>query len=924
MSRDLYYPYVKDEKGDLKPQEVDSALRTIFDYIYALTGEFDRTTATSRTESEDFTRIWVASGSDTTTTGGTTPSTPVSQNTHPISHNIGFSTSAYNSISWTGGTVYFADGTSQTVSSGTVAGLTALTFYYFYIDLSLGSPSAIQNTTSASTASGTNKVLVAMAQTRDTGEAGCTIVPRWGNSIKVAGQDVIVEDLASIKDLLGTIQTGAVSSYLTLNAGAYLTVTPHDSTPAYLSFNDITISAPAASITLNIAPVTTNTGNVYIGTVSKHLTNFTVYAANAQLNVQDPATSNNWALIIADYDAAYMSTFSGAQWGSTAKQAYVEAYASSSEAKVRTLINTTNMFEVNAAGITMGTGSARVTYIGGVYYDWPSSQSVGTCVLQNDGAGNLSWVTGGAGDVVGPANAVYASVSPTANEIAEFDSATGKLLGSPEKFVRWEDGFTNAIVVRTQSGETVGKYAGLNFSVTASAAPGSANTAAQILGKIEDGDPNPLKGQLQFNVNTGDSLLNAAYIASDKVLYFAAGVGDKVSIHGNNKTYGMALNNSELTLYTNYTGSSATIKVRDGAWGGSIVGSLFPNGWFPGVSTGPATVEVGVTGVSGRRGEVRVYGGDSTAYLVMTRETGSPSYTYNTIRNVGNSGDNCIMALCGGAIDTDSGETFGANIGLFGEDVGAGTLHMSFGGMGLSGAGATGVFSISKIGTEYGAFNTYAVECLKIEGPTTMDETSAVTVRPGSWVRAYGTLAGNATAYLGSSSYPWNNVYGTNFTCYTAYLAGDSSVNLGSSGTYLLNGYVTNMYSTITDSDRVTINTRLSVQGSPGSYTNAIEIYGAETIGYFGNSAATCGLEMGSSNRAGILWLRAKTNATAKASVVILEDSSGNAYRLWFNTSGRFCTDASEPSLSGSHTHDETGTTTEAGGATELLWGQTY
>jgi len=51
----------------------------------------------------------------------------------------------------------------------------------------------------------------------------------------------------------------------------------------------------------------------------------------------------------------------------------------------------------------------------------PAADAVGVTVLQNDGAGNLSWVSDAGGDVVGPASSVD-------NAICLFDGVTGKLI----------------------------------------------------------------------------------------------------------------------------------------------------------------------------------------------------------------------------------------------------------------------------------------------------------------------------------------------------------------------------------------------------------------------------------------------------------------------------------------------------------------
>lgn len=71
----------------------------------------------------------------------------------------------------------------------------------------------------------------------------------------------------------------------------------------------------------------------------------------------------------------------------------------------------------------------NIIKINNVTTNWPSSQGSANTYLKNDGSGNLSWasVSGGSGDVVGPASSVDGDVST-------FNGTTGKLIRSEAKF----------------------------------------------------------------------------------------------------------------------------------------------------------------------------------------------------------------------------------------------------------------------------------------------------------------------------------------------------------------------------------------------------------------------------------------------------------------------------------------------------------
>ncbi len=95
------------------------------------------------------------------------------------------------------------------------------------------------------------------------------------------------------------------------------------------------------------------------------------------------------------------------------------SYASSTYA----ILNANNIF--TGANTFQGTTtlSAATTTINGVTYYWPNTQAVGTKILQNDGSGNLTWVsdqTGGSGTLSGG----------TKGYVMVWSSSTGATIGT--------------------------------------------------------------------------------------------------------------------------------------------------------------------------------------------------------------------------------------------------------------------------------------------------------------------------------------------------------------------------------------------------------------------------------------------------------------------------------------------------------------
>ena len=110
-----------------------------------------------------------------------------------------FSASDYNTVAWTLGTFTASDGTSYSIVAGNTVNITALT--YIYLDIAV-SETVLQTTTTATTAVGNGKVLIAVAQNNSDTTSKATFQVfggSGGNSVMV---DNIVANSASTNEFV--------------------------------------------------------------------------------------------------------------------------------------------------------------------------------------------------------------------------------------------------------------------------------------------------------------------------------------------------------------------------------------------------------------------------------------------------------------------------------------------------------------------------------------------------------------------------------------------------------------------------------------------------------------------------------------------------------------------------------------------------
>lgn len=101
-----------------------------------------------------------------------------------------FSATNYRVIAWTAGTFTASDGTAYTISAGNTGNMTAVT--YIYLDIAI-STTVLQSTTTAATAIGNGKVLIAVASNNTDTTSDATVQVFGGTG----GQILLVDNISA-------------------------------------------------------------------------------------------------------------------------------------------------------------------------------------------------------------------------------------------------------------------------------------------------------------------------------------------------------------------------------------------------------------------------------------------------------------------------------------------------------------------------------------------------------------------------------------------------------------------------------------------------------------------------------------------------------------------------------------------------------
>lgn len=125
-----------------------------------------------------------------------------------------FTATGQQSVSWTSGTLRFKDGTSFSISSGSMSGLSTSVPTYLYFDKAV-STTALQNSTTASNAVGQNKVLMGSFQGNSaSGKLAIFQVfgGAGGQSPYISGQNIVAGSIFAANIAAGTITANEIAT----------------------------------------------------------------------------------------------------------------------------------------------------------------------------------------------------------------------------------------------------------------------------------------------------------------------------------------------------------------------------------------------------------------------------------------------------------------------------------------------------------------------------------------------------------------------------------------------------------------------------------------------------------------------------------------------------------------------------------------
>jgi hypothetical protein len=110
-----------------------------------------------------------------------------------------FSSTDYNTVAWATGTITLLDGTTYSITAGNTGNIAALTYIYLNIAVSL---TVLQTTTTAATAVGTGKILIAVASPNADTTSKATFQAFGGSGGQLLTVDSIAANSASVNEFI--------------------------------------------------------------------------------------------------------------------------------------------------------------------------------------------------------------------------------------------------------------------------------------------------------------------------------------------------------------------------------------------------------------------------------------------------------------------------------------------------------------------------------------------------------------------------------------------------------------------------------------------------------------------------------------------------------------------------------------------------
>ena len=234
---------------------------------------------------------------------------------HSVSHNLVFSATDFNTVAWASGTVTNSAGTNYSITGSNTGNMAALTYIYLDTDVST---TALQTTTTYSTAVGDNKILLAVAE--DAADSSSLAFFQVFDGI--GGISVNAEHIANLSITAALISnltiTAAQIANLSLNSGKMTLSDDANFAQGILvngSFESWTAGTAAA-------------GTALTGTVAKTASSATLTGTStlflSELKVGDtirvPGTANETAEVTAiasDTSLTVLSAFANTASGQT-------------------------------------------------------------------------------------------------------------------------------------------------------------------------------------------------------------------------------------------------------------------------------------------------------------------------------------------------------------------------------------------------------------------------------------------------------------------------------------------------------------------------------------------------------------------------------------------------------------------------------
>lgn len=145
--------------------------------------------------------------SSATITGGTITTNALNVALYGWSTNIAFTSASATQVNWAAGSIRVQNGTTYSIGAGNTGAMAALT--YIYLDTAV-STTALQTTTTYSTATGDGKILIAVAQNHASNGAS-VLVYGGGQPIINGGDQITASSILAANIAAGTITSNEIT-----------------------------------------------------------------------------------------------------------------------------------------------------------------------------------------------------------------------------------------------------------------------------------------------------------------------------------------------------------------------------------------------------------------------------------------------------------------------------------------------------------------------------------------------------------------------------------------------------------------------------------------------------------------------------------------------------------------------------------------